>query len=94
MEQRAHGMNVWRNKLSPLRLPKFFDLRADPFERADIEAGNYDRWSGERFFLMVPSQAVVGEFLDTFKEFPPRQKSSSFGVDQALEAMQSSGSGR
>jgi hypothetical protein len=81
-------MNVWREPLTPLRLPQMFDLRADPFESADREAGAYERWAADRFYLLVPAQTVVGQFLATFKEFPPRQNPASFSVDQALEAMQ------
>jgi arylsulfatase len=88
MEQKAHGMNVWREPLTPLRLPKIFDLRADPFESADRESGGYERWAADRGYLLVPAQTVIGQFLATFKEFPPRQKPASFSVDQALEAMQ------
>ena len=88
MEQQAHGMDVWREPLTPLRLPKIFDLRADPFESADHESGGYERWAADRGYLLVPAQTVVGQFLATFKEFPPRQKPASFSVDQALEAMQ------
>ena len=94
MEQQAHGMNVWRAPLVPLRLPKIFDLRADPFETADRESGSYDRWSADRLYLLVPAQAFVGQFLATFTDFPPRQKSASFSVGQALEAMQKAGSGK
>jgi len=94
MEQQAHGMNVWRAPLVPLRLPKIFDLRADPFETADRESGAYDRWSADRLYLLVPAQAFVGQFLATFKDFPPRQRSASFSVGQALEAMQNASSGK
>ena len=73
MEQREHGLDVWREPLTPLRVPKIFDLNADPFERADIESGDYERWFIDRAFLLVPAQAVVVQFLASFQEFPPRQ---------------------
>ena len=88
MEQTAHGLNVWRQPLVAARAPKIFDLQADPFERADIESGAYDRWFIDRAYWLVPAQAVVGQFLATFRDFPPRQKPASFSVDQALAAMQ------
>jgi arylsulfatase A-like enzyme len=88
MEQTAHGLNVWRQPLVAARAPKIFDLHADPFERADIESGAYERWFIDRAYWLVPAQAVVGQFLATFKDFPPRQKPASFTVDQALAAMQ------
>ncbi|RKG96726.1 arylsulfatase [Corallococcus carmarthensis] len=86
MEQRAHGLNVWREPLAELRAPKIFNLRSDPFERADTDASMYyDLWMMEHAFLLVPAQALVGEFLKTFEKFPPRQRPASFSIDQALE---------
>ncbi|NTX17369.1 arylsulfatase [Myxococcus sp. CA056] len=86
MEQRAHGLSVWREPLAELRIPKLFNLRSDPFERADTDASMYyDRWFAERGFALVPAQEIVGEFLKTFERFPPRQRPASFSIDQALE---------
>jgi arylsulfatase A-like enzyme len=93
MEQQEHGLDVWRAPLIPLRVPKIFDLHADPFERADLESGAYERWFIDRAFLLVPAQAVVAQFLASFREFPPRQKPASFSVDQALAAMRNAGAG-
>jgi arylsulfatase len=90
-EQRAHGLDVWQDPFVQLRLPKIFNLRTDPFERADHEAIGYGRWRFDRLFLLVPAQAFVGNFLGTFQEFPPRQKPSSFSIDQVLEGMQKAG---
>ena len=87
--QRATGINVWREPFTTLRAPIFFDLEIDPFERGDVGFG-YDRWWYERSFLAVPIQAIVGQFLATFAQFPPRQKPGSFTIDQALEKMQTS----
>ena len=86
MEQRAHGFDVWVEPLVSLRTPKIFNLRSDPFERADRDATMfYGKWMADRAFLLVPAQAIVGEFLKTFEQFPPRQAPASFSVDQALE---------
>jgi len=86
LEQRAHGMDVWREPFVALRAPKMHNLRTDPFERADEDATLfYGKWIADRTFLLVPAQAIVGEFLKTFAEFPPRQKPASFSIDQALE---------
>jgi arylsulfatase A-like enzyme len=86
MEQRARGMDVWREPLVAMRVPKIYNLRADPFERADEDADMfYAKWLMDRAYLLVPAQAIVGEFLKTFKDFPPRQKPASFSIDQALE---------
>jgi arylsulfatase len=87
-EQRAHGLDVWEEPFVPLRLPKLFNLRSDPFETADHEGMDYERWRVEHLFLLVPAQQYVGRFLATFQQFPPRQKPGSFSIDQALETLQ------
>ncbi len=86
-EQRAHGMDVWQEPFVFLRLPKIYNLRSDPFERADHESIGYPRWRLNRTFLLVPAQVLVGNFLATFQEFPPRQTPASFSIDQVLESM-------
>ena len=70
------------------RLPKIFDLRADPFERADHESIGYSRWRADRTFLPVPAQAFVGNFLKTFKDYPPRQEPGGFSIEQVLRRLQ------
>jgi arylsulfatase len=87
MEQRAHGYEVWQEPLVPLRLPKLFTLRGDPFERADHEGIGYPRWRLERAFALVPAQAFIAKWLSTFREFPPRQKPASFSLDQVMEQL-------
>jgi arylsulfatase len=94
MEQRMPGtMGVWAEPFVTLRLPKLFNLRTDPFERADITSNTYWGWVFNNGTLVLASSAVVEEFLKTFKDFPPRQKAASFTIDQALEKMQSVASG-
>ena len=68
-----------------MRVPKLYNLRSDPFERATKTRMFYEKWMVDRAFLLVPAQAIVGEFLKTFEEFPPRQRPASFSIDQALE---------
>ena len=72
-----------------LRVPKLFNLRTDPYERADTTSNTYWDWLLDHAFLAVPTQAIVGEFLATFTQFPPRQKAASFTVDQVMEKLQS-----
>jgi len=85
-EQRAHGLGVWQEPFVTLRAPKIFNLRSDPFERGDVDATMfYGKWVADRTFLLVPAQALVGQFLKTFEEFPPRQKPASFSIGDALE---------
>ena len=87
VEQRSEGFDVWQDPFTPLRLPKLFNLRSDPFEEADHIGIGYDRWRIDRVFLLVPAQQYVGKFLATFQEFPPSQKVGSFSLDQVLETL-------
>jgi arylsulfatase len=88
MEQRVPGtMAVWFEPLVQLRGMKMFDLRADPYERADITSNTYYDWLLDRAFVIYGAQAAVANFLETFKEFPPSQRAATFGIDQAMEKM-------
>ena len=71
----------------PLRLPKIFNLRRDPYETADKTSNTYWDWMVDHAFMFVPAQVIVGEFLETFKEFPPRQSAASFSLDQVMEKL-------
>ena len=79
----------------PLLIPKLFNLRTDPFERADITSNTYD-WFLYHCYVIYAAQSIVGSFLTTFKDFPPRQKAASFTIDQAMATMRGavSGAGR
>jgi arylsulfatase A-like enzyme len=88
MEQRATGtLRIWAEPFVPLRVPKLYNLRTDPYERADITSNTYYDWFLDHVYLLMPAQSAVGEFLQTFKEFPPRQKAASFSVDQVMEKL-------
>ncbi len=87
-EQRAHGFDVWQEPYVTLRLPKLFNLRRDPFERAEHESIGYDKWRIERIYLLTPAVAIVGEFLATFEKYPQRQKVGSFNLDEVMESLQ------
>jgi arylsulfatase len=93
LEQRAHGLKVWQDPLTPLRAPKLFTLRGDPFERGEYESGSYDRWYIDHVFVMVPAQAFVAQHLATYQEFPPRQRPGSFTLDRVLQKLQAAGNG-
>jgi len=89
MEQRAVGtFRVWMEPFVPLRVPLIFNLRRDPYERAEITSNTYYDWLLDRAFLLVPAQTYVAGFLATFKAFPPRQKAASFSLDQVMEKLQ------
>jgi arylsulfatase len=90
LEQEEEGLKVWQNPFTPLRAPKLCNLRMDPFERAEHEnAMGYQRWYMERMYAIAPAGAYVGKWLQSFKEFPPRQKPGSFNLDRVMEAVTS-----
>lgn len=97
MEQRAQGtLNLWSEPFTPLRLPKVFNLRTDPFERADLTSNTYWDWYLDHDFIVVYGMAVTQRFLETFEEFPPRQEPATFTIGRAVERLQEhlAGAGR
>jgi arylsulfatase len=94
MEQRVEGtLRIWAEPFVPLRVPKMYNLRTDPFERADVTSNTYYDWLLDHAFLAVPAQALVAQFLQTFQAFPPRQKAASFSIDQVMAKLTESASG-
>jgi arylsulfatase len=92
MEQKTQGtLRVWMEPFVELRLPLIFNLRRDPYERAPLTSNTYFDWMIDRAYMLVPAQAYVGQFLETFKEFPPRQKAASFSLDEVMEKMMTPG---
>jgi hypothetical protein len=90
-EQRQPGtMRVWSEPFVTLRVPKLFSLRTDPFERVDITSFTYYDWFVDHVFMLVPAQAFVGELLQTFREYPQREKAASFNLDEVLQKMRQS----
>ena len=88
-EQRCPGtLQVWAEPFTDLRIPKIFNLRTDPYERADITSNTYYDWLLDHAFMAIPAQAYVATMLQTFAEFPPRQKSASFNLDQVITKLQ------
>jgi arylsulfatase len=89
LEQRATGtLNVWAEPYTELRVPKIFNLRTDPYERADITSNTYYDWLLDHAWALVPAQAYVARMLTTLAEFPPRQEPASFSVDKVLQKLQ------
>jgi arylsulfatase A-like enzyme len=90
LEQRAPGtLSVWLEPYTVLRAPKIFNLRTDPYERADITSNTYFDWVFDHVWLFVPAQMYVGEMLQTLKEFPARQSPASFSINQVVAKLQS-----
>ena len=92
LRQRAQGtLAVWSEPFTSTRLFKLFNLRMDPYERADLTSNTYWDWLLRHAFFGTPMQQRVAQFLETFKEYPPSQRAaSSFSVDQIMEKLQKS----
>jgi arylsulfatase A-like enzyme len=89
MEQRAVGtLQIWAEPFTELRVPKIFNLRTDPYERADITSNTYYDWLIYHAWILIPAQAYVAQMLQTLAEFPPRQEPAAFNISQVLEKLQ------
>jgi len=91
-EQRAPGtLRIWAEPFTKLRVPKIFNLRSDPYERADVTSNTYYDWlMSDGAAVIISGPAVVSQFLATFKEYPPSQRAASFSIDQVMEQVQRS----
>jgi len=88
LEQRAEGtLRVWAEPYTTLRVPKVFNLRTDPYERADITSNTYYDWLLDHAWVLVPAQTYVAQMVATLAEFPPRQSPASFTIDKMLEKL-------
>jgi arylsulfatase A-like enzyme len=93
MRQDHTGLDVWKREFTNLRAPDLLNLRADPCERGP-DSFEYGKWMAERAFLIVPAQAIAAKWLDSFKEFPPRQKPASFSLSEVMDKMTAAHSGQ
>jgi arylsulfatase len=94
MEQRVEAtFQAWMEPFVPLRVPLLFNLRRDPYERAQVTSNTYYDWVLDRAYLFVPAQAYVGNFLKTFKEYPPRQEAASFSLDKVMRTLSEGAAG-
>jgi arylsulfatase A-like enzyme len=88
VEQRRTGtMGIWLEPFTELRMPKMFDLRADPYEHADVTSNTYYDWYLDHMFFVIPATAYVQQFISTFKEFPPRQEPPKAGIQERLDRL-------
>ena len=87
LRQNAHGLHVWMEPFEVLRTPLLINLRADPFERAEYEGFGYNQWFCDHMFMIAPAAAFVGRWLQSFREFPPRQKPGSFNLERVMESV-------
>ena len=93
LRQNAHGMHVWLEPFEELRAPLLCNLRMDPFETAEYIGMGYDRWYVEHMFTFAPAAAYVGQWMQSFREFPPRMKPGSFNLDRVMEKVTESSKG-
>jgi len=89
LRQNSVGFRVWETPFEELRWPMLENLRMDPFERANDESISYQLWAARRMFLLAPAGAYVAQWLQSFREFPPRMKPGSFSLDRVMEAVTS-----
>jgi arylsulfatase len=94
MIQEAHGVHVWQDPFTTVRMPMLMNLRSDPFERAWHESIGYDKWALERVFMIAPAGAIVAQWLQSFEEFPPRQKPGSFNLSNVMDAIKKGAGGK
>jgi len=87
LRQNSVGIKVWETPFEELRWPVLTNLRMDPFERASDESTGHPQWAAERMFVLTPAGAFVGQWLQSFREFPPRMKPGSFSLDRVMESV-------
>jgi arylsulfatase len=85
LRQNAIGIKVWEAPFEELRWPMLTNLRMDPFEKASDEAVEHPMWAATRMFALAPAASYVGNWLQSFREFPPRMKPGSFSLDRVME---------
>ncbi|MCP3902272.1 MAG: arylsulfatase [Planctomycetes bacterium] len=94
LENRADAFEIWREPFTELRIPKLFNLRRDPFEKASIDANTYNDWCLDRPYVIVPMQQLAGRFFKTLNEYPPSQTPGSFNLLKIQEQIQNAASGK
>lgn len=87
LKQDTHGLDVWREPFIELRAPLIANLRSDPFERGEYEGIDYGRWFIDHAFVLAPAATYIGQWLSSFREFPPSQKPGSFNLSRVMEVM-------
>ena len=94
LENRGQAFGVWREPFVELRVPLLFNLRRDPFEKAQHNSNTYNDWFLDRPFVIVPIQGLAAQFLMSMKEFPPSQTPGSFNLSKIEEQLREMGAGK
>ena len=92
LENRGEAFGVWREPFIELRVPLLFNLRREPFEKAQHNSNTYNDWFLDRPYVVVPIQAMAAQFLQTMKEYPPSQSPGSFNLSKIEEQLRNSSS--
>src|SRR5215472_400081 len=87
LKQDAHSLDVWQEPFVELRAPLIANLRSDPFERVDYEGIDYGRWYIDHAFVFAPAATYIGQWLQSFREFPPSQKPGAFNLNRVMEVV-------
>ena len=94
LENRGQAFGVWREPFTELRVPLLFNLRRDPFEKAQHNSNTYNDWFLDRPFIIVPIQGLAAQFLQSMKEYPPSQAPGSFNLSKIEEQLRSNAGAR
>ena len=94
LENRGQAFGVWREPFIELRVPLLFNLRRDPFEKAQHNSNTYNDWFLDRVFVLVPIQGLAAQFLQTMKDYPPSQSPGSFNLSKIEEQLRGTAGGR
>ena len=94
LENRGKAFEVWREPFTELRVPLLFNLRRDPFERAQHNANVYNDWFLERAFVCVPLQGLAAKFLMSMKDYPPSQSPGSFNLEKIQKQIEKAAAGQ
>ena len=94
LENRGEAFGVWREPFTELRIPLLFNLRRDPFEKAQHNSNTYNDWFLDRPFVLVPLQQLAAKFLMTMKEYPPSQTAGSFNLEKVKKMIDEGVSGK
>jgi arylsulfatase len=94
LENRGEAFGVWREPFTELRVPLLFNLRRDPFEKAQHNSNTYNDWFLQRPFVVVPLQGLAAQFLQSMKDYPPSQTPGSFNLEKIQKQIESAASGQ
>jgi arylsulfatase len=94
LENRADAFQIWREPFTELRIPLLFNLRRDPWEKAQIDANVYHDWFLDHAFVLVPMQQLAGQFYKTLQEYPPSQTPGSFNLEKVQEQLENATTGK